>query len=701
MRLRVFFIQIIFLLFFIQLVQAQTKVEKLAKLSLEELMQVKVSSTGFFAMPVERSPGFIKIVSNKEINNLPVNSLSDIFDFYLPGVHLSNTFYEGVLYSVRGMTIPQNSTTLFMINGYNFNRATGNGINSGLMLPLLGDIDQIEVINGPCSIVHGSGSINGFVNIIPKNGSNYPDSFYEITYGFKDKLYKFETGYGYSYGLNKDIFIYNGFVKSNGFKPEYNFGYVSNSGYDPDVYDKKVRGFPEPSLKWSLIWNHNDFSFKLLFNREKYYINTLNTGSFFDDMSDHASMAVIPEYNYIINDYEDIKFSIPVMFFDNGIENYNISNSTTTKYGGSENHIESKIILRTTRFNNNSIALGGFVGFRNFKDDEFIFLNNLNNKNTYLDTYWNESGLFFENIIELMPELSFSFGMRYDRIDYKKIKIPVFDPQSNAIKEKIIVPGSRNISTSRFALFYTLDELNNFKFSFQEGFHHPELSNLYFLGFLSNELKAEKIESFELNYQHKPDKYGLSFDINLYYNIFKDSILVETKTNNAFLNRDPFSNSQDDFSSTGGEFSIEFKSNEDSIYFTYGYSIPVNLSENDNIKISIANNDCSKWSGYPTHIIKSNIVKNFFNNRLTMVLNFLYNSPFDVETSSSSNIYDHNRIITNIMAKYTFTNFYIKAFGKNIFSCDVPPVSYINDFPWMGNLGTDESYFYIGIGWEK
>lgn len=179
--------------------------EYLTSLSIEELMKIKVSSTGFFDMSHQKAPGTIWLLSNQDIENSSAMNMSDLLNFYIPGIHIGNNVRYGSLIASRGIAMPNNSSTLFLLDGQGINAGVGVGVNSGLKLPLLGDIDRLEIINGPCSIVHGSGAINGFVNIIPKTGSDYPGYFINTDYGFIEKLIKTEIGYGYSYGQRKDF----------------------------------------------------------------------------------------------------------------------------------------------------------------------------------------------------------------------------------------------------------------------------------------------------------------------------------------------------------------------------------------------------------------------------------------------------------------------------------------------------------------
>jgi len=688
---------------------ASSRVEELIELSLEDLMNVRISSTGFFDMPIEKAPGTIHIISNDELTHLPVLNITDVLDFYIPGGHVSNHRLFGTLYGSRGLTMPDNASTLFMIDEQGINSSIGIGVNSSLRLPLIGDIDQIEVINGPCSIVHGNGPINGFVNILQKTGLNYPGAFFQMRYGINDHLVTMETGYGYVYGDNKDIYIYTGFAHSDGLLLSNDFGYQNHSNQSVSTSNKRILGFPEPSMKWSLKLNHNEFHLDFLFQHERYDTNAFVENA---ETSYNGTLAINPKFKYTVSPYENIELSFPIELFDVGI---GVVNPTDPKdsydEGGSESHVEAKTIFRTTRFNNNSIALGALISKRKFKSEAYYFAQNPEDRGSIFNTNWNEYSVFCENVFNIMAGWNMSLGIRYDQINYNDIPLLYKDKNSNKQETKIVFyePEDQRITTTRFSTSYEINHLNIIKFSFQEGFHYPNLFHFYNSGFDMKSIKPENMESLELNYQLKPSHLGVGIDINLYFNTYKYSLLLQPPPNKDStlqnVRSDPgFKNIEDDYSSTGGEFIVNYSFSKNTHFrFSYGYSIPTNIKQEEIKDMKFVNDDGSEWTSFPTHLIKTHFSQSLLDDRMILNVSMIYNSPVDTgqKNADINDIYNHHRIITNIMLSYTFHNLiYIQLMGKNIFGCDVLPVSYFNNDPWNGNLGYDETLYYLGMGWK-
>lgn len=685
-----------------------SRLEYLTSLSIEELMKVKVSSTGFFDMSHQKAPGTIWILSNEQIENSSAMNISDLLNFYIPGIHVGNNVRFGALVASRGISMPNNSSTLFLLDGQGINEGSGVGVNSGLKLPLLGDIDRLEVINGPCSIVHGSGAINGFVNIKTKNGSQYPGYFINTEYGFIEKLIKTEIGYGYSYGHKKDIFIYTGGAYSDGFEDEIEVnqtepGHKTAPGEKPlDVY-----GMKQPNYKWALYWNHNLVKLNLLFQREIYennsYYNFLSETS----ESEQTSLIVHPGIRFNLTRHEDLIVSLPFEFYDTGVHYDNIKNKDDE--GSSEFHIEAKTVFKTTRFKNQKIAFGSLIGLRHFRAGKFYFSEDPLEPGASVDADWLEQSIFFEDIYRITPKWTVSAGVRYDIISYSSasssgnifVDTDYYDKEED---DDDIAPDNEDIITPRIATSYELNPFNIIKFSFQEGFHYPNLKYFEFTRTSGEELKPEKVQSFELNYHYNFEKYKAEFDFNIYYNIFSDSFLARTIDEDEMLDKpsenfDAYKNASEEFAALGGELTVRWQPVQDTtLRFSYGYSRP--QDHGDQI-ISIADKNGTEWTRYPEHIVKTDITQKFLDNRLTSNLAFLYNSPTDTNDPETSRIFDHSRFIINLYSRYRITDsLSIKLIAQNLLENDVPPASNYIGPDWNANSVVDEPLFYLGLSWK-
>jgi len=712
--------------------QASNVVVELTQMSIQDLMQVTVSSVGFFDLPPEKAPGSIQIITTQQIENSPANGLADILDLYISGIHISNNNKNGASYAVRGLRMPDNSTTVVMYDGQNINTAAGLGVNMNLDLPLMGDISQLEVIKGPCALVHGSGAMNGFVNIIPKNGTENPGYFYNMQYGFKENLAKLENAYGFSYGHKKDFFIYLGSAYAEGFESQDIYGFEKILTNRDIKHSYKCRFF-DPSFRISLNWNHNNFHVTTLLQNDRGSSNS-KYSYLIKPMEYYQGMFLTSlSWKSQVTQFEKLEIHIPISFYDLGLIAKSIDpREKIREEGGSECHFETRFIFKTHRLNKHSIAFGGLIGYRHFRAGDYYLSQDPIDDGRLLDSDWDEFGFFFEDVIQFSPKWNFSFGFRYDILDNSEMVIPDFinDTKKNIDKYE---QECKNVSTSRIAVSYKFTPDDIFKLSFQEGYHQSNMFNFYEIFYgsmnLQDDLKPELMSSLEFNYQHSEPELGVQMGLNLFLNAYENSFLVETghkkgdmatpilgEEDSEYLFDDIFGNGPS-FASMGVELDLDWQitSNTD-LFLSYAFTKPHNIEEEENIRVSIANEDCSKWLSYPTHIIKSAFRKNFLNDRLNLNLHAIYTSSIDAAIKESpspgkqkrmgnfhklSQYYPPSLTIHASMAFKVTDQLTFRVIGRNIFDNDHPHAGFHFSKPWEGNLGEGSPLVYLGITWKE
>ena len=114
------------------------------------------------ARPISLTPGGVGVIDAEQIGRLHLETLSDIIR-RIPGVEKISDSAWGPEISIRGLG---RNRIVFLIDGCRVNTATD--INAQFGLVNAGDIERIEVLKGPISVLYGSGSIGGVVNVITK-----------------------------------------------------------------------------------------------------------------------------------------------------------------------------------------------------------------------------------------------------------------------------------------------------------------------------------------------------------------------------------------------------------------------------------------------------------------------------------------------------------------------------------------------------
>ncbi|TRX60657.1 TonB-dependent receptor [Fulvivirga sp. M361] len=166
------FFSIVVLIFYKQLAYAQDT--DLLSLSLEELMNIEVTTASKNAENIFDAPGVMTVITSKEIEQFGANNLIELFE-RVPGlIPMSSYFFPNNMLSIRGDLPNHNdSHVLILIDGRPIRMTRVGGINHGIYTSYpVANIQRIEIIKGPGSALYGSNAFAGVVNIISKKATD-------------------------------------------------------------------------------------------------------------------------------------------------------------------------------------------------------------------------------------------------------------------------------------------------------------------------------------------------------------------------------------------------------------------------------------------------------------------------------------------------------------------------------------------------
>ncbi len=176
-----------------------TSMSSVYAMSLEELMNTKVSIATKSDQPLSETPSIVSVITSEDIKNMGARELVDVLQT-LPGFELTRRFTGEIGIGVRGVKDSRNtSKLLIMINGVPYNQLFyGNSIIDGYDINL-DAVERIEIIRGPGSALYGRNAFSGVINIITKNGKT--DN--KVTAKGEVGTFNTESGSVY-YGLKKE-----------------------------------------------------------------------------------------------------------------------------------------------------------------------------------------------------------------------------------------------------------------------------------------------------------------------------------------------------------------------------------------------------------------------------------------------------------------------------------------------------------------
>jgi outer membrane receptor for ferrienterochelin and colicins len=231
----------------------------LLETSLEDLMNMKVTTASKYAEKANESPSTLVVVTAEDIRNRGYFSITEILQD-LPGfdvIIMNGSFYMAPY--VRGNRTEIADRVLLFINGQNFQSLGFQfmELNKGL-LPV-SSIERIEVLYGPASAIYGPDAFGGIINVITKS-ANELDGNALVTYTEAGGG-TYDTGYGGLTALGKyedlSIFLAGKFYKSD--EPDFSDHpflsdeLIRNSWHPMRDLDAVANGYSDPSNDHSLF----------------------------------------------------------------------------------------------------------------------------------------------------------------------------------------------------------------------------------------------------------------------------------------------------------------------------------------------------------------------------------------------------------------------------------------------------------------
>ncbi len=143
----------------------------LKQLSLEQLMEVEVTSVSRAEEPFATVPAALAVVSNEDLRRSGATSIPEALRL-LPGLHVAQQTSSAWNVSSRGFSSVNSEKLLVLSDTRSVYTPLFSGVFWDVQNQLLQDVERIEVIRGPGATLWGSNAVNGVVNITTKSASD-------------------------------------------------------------------------------------------------------------------------------------------------------------------------------------------------------------------------------------------------------------------------------------------------------------------------------------------------------------------------------------------------------------------------------------------------------------------------------------------------------------------------------------------------
>lgn len=142
--------------------------QTLKRLSVEELLDVDVTSVSKYPEKLSTAAGAIAVLTQEDLARAGVNNLPDALRL-IPGLEVARVDAHTWAISARGFNDIFANKLLVMMDGRTIYTPLFSGVFWEVQDTLLEDIDRIEVVRGPGATLWGANAVNGVINIITKN----------------------------------------------------------------------------------------------------------------------------------------------------------------------------------------------------------------------------------------------------------------------------------------------------------------------------------------------------------------------------------------------------------------------------------------------------------------------------------------------------------------------------------------------------
>ena len=152
-------------------VPAESGVAELKKMSVEELMDIEVTSVSKRPERLSETASAIQVITQDDIRRSGATRLPEALRL-ASNLEVAQVDSRQWAISARGFNSTASNKMLVLIDGRTVYTPLFAGVFWDVQDTLLEDIERIEVISGPGATLWGANAVNGVINIISKNAKN-------------------------------------------------------------------------------------------------------------------------------------------------------------------------------------------------------------------------------------------------------------------------------------------------------------------------------------------------------------------------------------------------------------------------------------------------------------------------------------------------------------------------------------------------
>jgi iron complex outermembrane receptor protein len=154
----------------------------LKKLSLEDLMNVEVTSVSKRPEKLNEVASAVQVITGDDIRNAGIKTLPEALKL-AANLQVAQVNSSQWAISARGFDNVLANKLLVLVDGRTVYTPMYGGVFWDVQNVMLEDVDRIEIISGPGGTLWGANAVNGVINIITKNSAKTQGLYAEVSSG--------------------------------------------------------------------------------------------------------------------------------------------------------------------------------------------------------------------------------------------------------------------------------------------------------------------------------------------------------------------------------------------------------------------------------------------------------------------------------------------------------------------------------------
>ncbi len=260
------------------------------ELSLEDLMDVELTG-GLTKTTRRKMPSTMTIVEQEDIRHSGARNLLELLEIYVPGFQWNYSSIFPRHMGLRGINDSRDDKYLLLVNGRQMNEKTNFGAFTERDLPMLGDLQRVEVVRGPGSALYGPGALAMVINLITDTPRTFEGSEVNLRTGIVEEYYSTEFKWGKMFSEDEGLFVYGGGTMYPGADQEYsNVRFAAQRAtkygtpyYIDEYFDGRMKNYNEayrglPKLKFHVHYLNDNLDIWARYTQGGEYVEQAEWG---------------------------------------------------------------------------------------------------------------------------------------------------------------------------------------------------------------------------------------------------------------------------------------------------------------------------------------------------------------------------------------------------------------------------------------